>query len=102
VGVPPAWGLGGGLTIPTVKVSVCCETLYTASEQDGLFGTAQVPENGYDYVQNSGTNLIFVVRIQGTSGKVTEFVLPIRKVPGSNLCNLNRMFMVSLFPLGKC
>jgi hypothetical protein len=72
VGVPPAWGLGGGLTIPTVKVSVCCETLYTASEHYGLFGTAQVPENGYDYVQNSGTHLIFVVRIQGTRAPYLE------------------------------
>jgi hypothetical protein len=39
VGGPPHWGLGGGLTTPTIKLNICYETLRTASEQDGLFGT---------------------------------------------------------------
>jgi hypothetical protein len=37
VGVPPARGLGGGLTTPTIKLAICYQTLHTTSDHDRFF-----------------------------------------------------------------
>jgi hypothetical protein len=48
-GVPPAWGLDGGLTTHHRKTLTCYETHHRASDQDGFCGkTTQAPKNGWD------------------------------------------------------
>jgi hypothetical protein len=41
VGGPTARGLGGGLTTPPIKLSVCYETLHTASDQEEFFAQSK-------------------------------------------------------------
>jgi hypothetical protein len=47
-GDPPTWGLGRGITTPTVKHYICCEVCTWASEMGGFSGTTRAPEKGYE------------------------------------------------------